>query len=92
MNEELSVCLIEKGAKIGAHILSGNVFQPIGLNELLPEWKKEEAPLITPVTEDKFSILFEKNHIDIPYFLLPKSVHNKGNYIISLGNLCEWMS
>ena len=95
------MCLIEKGPKIGAHILSGNVFQPKALNELLPDWKEAEvikisiiilkAPLTTPVEEDKFTILFEKSHFNIPYALLPKSVHNKGNYIISLGNLCEWM-
>lgn len=99
----MSVCLIEKGPQIGAHILSGNVFQPKGLDELLPNWKElgvnilynfiifVQAPLGTPVTEDKFSILFEKSHINIPNMLLPKEVHNDGNYIISLGNLCVWL-
>lgn len=102
-NIDMSVCLIEKGPQIGAHILSGNVFQPKGLDELLPNWKElgvnilynfiifVQAPLGTPVTEDKFSILFEKSHINIPNMLLPKEVHNDGNYIISLGNLCVWL-
>jgi electron-transferring-flavoprotein dehydrogenase len=90
-NQELSVCLIEKGSAIGAHILSGNCFQPIALNELCPDWKETGAPLNTPVTEDQFSILFEKEHFKIPNMFLPSTVNNHGNYIISLGNLCEWL-
>jgi electron-transferring-flavoprotein dehydrogenase len=89
--QELSVCLIEKGAQIGAHILSGNCFQPKALNELIPDWKEAGAPLNTPVTEDQFTILFEKEHFNIPNVFLPKAVNNHGNYIISLGNLCEWL-
>ncbi len=85
------MCLIEKGAQIGAHILSGNCFQTKALAELIPDWKAEGAPINTPVTEDQFTILFDKNHIDIPSIFLPASVHNHGNYIISLGNLCEWL-
>ncbi len=85
------MCLIEKGPHVGAHILSGNVFQPKGLNELLPNWKELGAPLTTPVTEDEFTVLFKDNYIDIPNMVLPETVHNTGNYIISLGNLCEWL-
>lgn len=85
------MCLIEKGSSIGAHILSGNVFQPTYLNELLSNWKEEGAPLNTPVKKDTFKILFQNSHINIPGILLPKAVHNEGNYIISLGDLCAWM-
>ena len=90
--EDLEVCLIEKGSYVGAHILSGNVFEPRALNELFPDWKEMGAPLETQVTEDKFMFLKdEKSSITIPGFLHPKSIHNTGNYIISLGSLCEWM-
>lgn len=80
--------MIEKGSHIGAHILSGNVFQPIALNELFPNWKELGAPLNTVVKEDRFKILFKNSHISIPSMFLPQEIHNKGNYIISLGNLC----
>ena len=80
------MCLIEKGSYVGAHILSGNVFEPRALNELFPNWKELGAPLETVVKEDKFMYLSnEKSSITIPHFLQPKSIDNKGNYIISLG-------
>ncbi|XP_052204803.1 electron transfer flavoprotein-ubiquinone oxidoreductase, mitochondrial isoform X2 [Diospyros lotus] len=83
---DLSVCVVEKGAEVGAHILSGNVFEPRALNELFPQWKQEEAPIHVPVSSDKF-LLLTKNHA-IP---LPCPFNDKGNYVISLSQLVHWM-
>lgn len=93
-NKDLSVCLIEKGPYIGAHILSGNVFEPRALNELFPNWREMEnpPPLTTPVKKDKFMILHSKGGYIMRNWLMPKSIDNHGNYIISLGNLCEWLN
>ena len=88
---EISVCLIEKGAEIGAHILSGAVMDPRALNELLPNWQADGAPLNAPVSEDRFFILSESGATKVPNSLLPKCFHNEGNYVISLGNLCRWL-
>jgi len=85
---ELSVCVIEKGSEIGAHILSGAVFEPRALNELLPDWKERGAPLNTPAGEDRFLYLTERKAFKLP---TPPQMHNAGNYIISLGNLCRWL-
>jgi electron-transferring-flavoprotein dehydrogenase len=87
----VSVCLIEKGSEIGAHILSGAVIDPIGIDELIPDWKKKGAPIKTPVKEDQFWILTERGKIKIPNVLLPPLMSNRGNYIVSLGNLCRWL-
>mmetsp|Transcript_11143 Transcript_11143/g.18697 ORF Transcript_11143/g.18697 Transcript_11143/m.18697 type:complete len:207 (+) Transcript_11143:149-769(+) len=92
-DKDLEVCLIEKGSHVGAHILSGNVFEPHALDELLPDWKNLGAPLETKVTNDHF--LFLRNDtsaIEVPQFLLPKSINNHGNFIISLSQLCEWLA
>jgi len=90
--KELSVVVVEKGAEIGAHILSGNIFEPHSLDELFPDWESEGAPLKTPVKRDVIHYLTGKTKsIRIPGFLLPKPMHNKGNYIISLGRLCQWL-
>ena len=88
---ELSVCLIEKGAEIGAHILSGAVMDPRALSELLPAWQETGAPLNAPVTEDRFFILSADASTRVPNSLLPQCFHNEGNYVISLGNLCRWL-
>jgi len=88
---EISVCLIEKGSEIGAHILSGAVMDPRALNELLPDWKAQGAPLNTPVSEDRFQFLTHSGAWQFPSFLLPACFHNEGNYVISLGNLCRWL-
>lgn len=89
----MEVCVIEKGSHIGAHILSGNVFEPRALNELFPDWKEMGAPLETQVTEDKFMFFpNEKSKITVPHIFMPKSIDNHGNYIISLGQLCEWLA
>ena len=88
---EIGVCLIEKGAEIGAHILSGAVMDPRALDELLPNWKNDGAPLNAPVTEDRFLILSETGATQVPNSLLPQCFHNEGNYVISLGNVCRWL-
>lgn len=89
---DVSVCVIEKGSEVGAHILSGAVIDPIALNELIPDWKEKGAPLNTPVTDDRFMILTEANHIPIPNIALPPLMNNHGNYIVSLGNVCRWLA
>nr|WP_194718554.1 electron transfer flavoprotein-ubiquinone oxidoreductase [Pseudomonas typographi] len=91
--QEISVCVVEKGSEVGAHILSGAVFEPRALNELFPDWKALGAPLNTPVTHD--DIYFLKNEqaaSKVPNAFVPKTMHNEGNYIISLGNLCRWLA
>ena len=90
-NQELSVCLIEKGAEIGAHILSGAVMDPRALTELLPNWQADGAPLNAPVSEDRFFILSETGATKVPNGLLPACFHNEGNFVISLGNVCRWL-
>jgi electron-transferring-flavoprotein dehydrogenase len=86
---ELSVCVIEKGSEVGAHILSGAVMDPIALTELLPNWRELGAPLNTPVSKDEFLFLTESKSYKLP---TPPQMHNAGNYIISLGNLCRWLA
>jgi len=89
---EISVCLVEKGSEVGAHILSGAVFEPHPLTELFPDWKERGAPLKTPVTHDEIYLLSDgENARRLPNALVPKTMHNEGNYIISLGNLCRWL-
>ncbi|MGE5199529.1 MAG: 4Fe-4S dicluster domain-containing protein, partial [Rhodospirillaceae bacterium] len=88
---EVSVCLLEKGSEIGAHILSGAVIDPRGLTELFPDWKERGAPLETPVREDRFLMLTGDKAWRIPNALLPPLMDNHGNYIASLGNLCRWL-
>ena len=88
----INVCLIEKGAEVGAHILSGAVMDPRALNELVPDWKEKGAPLDTPVSEDRFIILSETGGLKVPNVFLPGCFLNHGNYIVSLGNLCRWLA
>lgn len=87
--KELSVCVVEKGASVGAHILSGAVLEPTALNELFPQWQKMGAPLQTSVTHDSFFMLTENNYIPLP---TPIPMRNRGNHIISLGNFCRWLA
>jgi len=89
---DVSVCIVEKGAGVGDHILSGAVIDPIGLNRLIPDWKARGAPVETPVTEDRFYYLSSARHIRVPQFLMPPLMSNRGNYIISLGLLCRWLA
>lgn len=89
---ELSVCLVEKGAEIGAHIMSGAVFEPSALSELFPDWKEMGAPLNTPVkTDEIFYLSSARLSIRVPNALAPSTMHNHGNYIVSLGNVCRWL-
>lgn len=86
--KELSVCILEKGSEVGAHTLSGAVFDPKALTELFPNWQDLKAPLLTPVTQDAFYFLTQKKAWRLP---TPPQMKNDGNYIISLGNLCRWL-
>ncbi|SDR81794.1 electron-transferring-flavoprotein dehydrogenase [Halopseudomonas sabulinigri] len=91
--QEVSVCVVEKGSEVGAHILSGAVFEPRALEELFPDWKELGAPLNTPVTRDDIYMLTSaEKGSKIPDLFVPKTMHNEGNYIISLGNLCRWLA
>lgn len=89
--KEYSVCVLEKGSEIGAHILSGAVIDPIALDELIPNWKDLEAPLNVPVTDNQHWALSEDGKTSIPHFLMPPLLSNKGSYIVSLGNLSRWL-
>ena len=91
LNNQLSVCLLEKSSEIGAHILSGNVFETKALDELIPNWKELNAPINTKVNSEEFLFLTKKKSFKIPNFLLPQSLQNHNNYIISLSNLCKWL-
>jgi len=91
--QELMVCVVEKGSEVGAHILSGAVFEPRALNELFPDWKEKGAPLNTAVKGDDIYLLnSESNGIKLPGFSVPKTMHNDGNYIVSMGNVCRWLA
>jgi len=92
LSAETSVCVVEKGSEIGAHILSGAVMDPRALDELFPDWKERGAPLNVPVGEDRFLMLSESGAFRAPNFLLPQCFTNHGNYVISLGNLCRWLA
>ncbi|MDF1830788.1 MAG: electron transfer flavoprotein-ubiquinone oxidoreductase [Porticoccaceae bacterium] len=93
LNPETTVCVVEKGSEVGAHILSGAVFEPTALNELFPDWKEKGAPLNTPVDGDDIYVLTsQEKSIKVPGLFVPKTMHNEGNYIISLGNLCRWLA
>ncbi len=92
LDESLSVVVVEKGSEIGAHVLSGNVFEPTGLDELFPDWKNMGAPVETECTGDLVHYLTsEQKAVRVPGLFLPRPMHNDGNYIISLGQLCQWM-
>jgi len=90
---EISVCVVEKGSEVGAHILSGAVLEPTALNELFPNWKEMGAPLNTAVTGDEFYFLTgQEKSFKLPNAFIPKPTHNDGNYIVSLGNVCRWLA
>ena len=88
LSPETTVCVVEKGGEVGAHILSGAVIEPRALTELLPDWKAQGAPLVTPAADDRFLFLTAKTSIRLP---TPPQMHNKGNYIVSLGDVCRWL-
>ena len=86
--QEISICVLEKGSEVGAHILSGAVLETRALDELIPDWKDRDAPLRTPATDDRFLLLTKGGSFKLP---TPPQMHNDGNYIVSLGNFCRWL-
>src|SRR5215467_10825782 len=88
---DLSVVVVEKGSEVGAHILSGAVIDPIGLDRLLPEWRNEDTPIKTPVTDDRFYMLGPAGALRLPNFIMPPLMSNHGNFIVSLGEVCRWL-
>ena len=90
--DDVNVVVLEKGSEVGAHILSGAVLDPCGLDALLPDWRNMDAPIQTEVTEDRFLILGEEGDMRIPNFPMPPLMNNHGNYIVSMGNVCRWMA
>ena len=92
LNADVNVVVVEKGSEVGAHILSGAVIDPIGLDKLLPEWRSEDTPIKTKVTDDRFYFLGESSALRLPNFLMPPLMGNHGNYIVSLGNVCRWLA
>jgi len=92
VSSDVSVCVLEKGSEVGAHILSGAVMDPRALGELVPDWRAKGAPLNAPVTRDRFLFLSEKSSIETPGWLLPACFQNHGNYVVSLGNVCRWLA
>ena len=91
LNQEISVCILEKGSEVGAHILSGNVFETKSLDELIPNWKELDSPVETKVNSEEFLFLTKEKSYRVPNFFLPKSLQNHNNYIISLSNFCKWL-
>ena len=92
LDANLEVVVLEKGSEVGAHILSGAVLDPSGLDELIPDWREKGAPIDVNVKEDNFYILGEAGQIRLPNFLMPPLMNNHGNYIVSMGNVCRWMA
>ncbi len=93
VNPDLTVVVLEKGAEVGAHILSGAVVDPIGIDKLLPDWRNEaDHPFKTPVTDDQFLLLGPAGSVRLPNFAMPPLMNNHGNYIVSLGNVCRWLA
>ena len=92
INADINVVVVEKGSEVGAHILSGAVVDPVGLDKLLPEWRNEDTPIKTAVTDDRFYYLGEKGALRLPNFMMPPLMSNHGNFIVSLGNVCRWLA
>ncbi|WP_417249737.1 4Fe-4S dicluster domain-containing protein [Celeribacter sp.] len=92
LNEDLNVVVLEKGSEVGAHILSGAVLDPCGLDALIPDWKERGAPIKTAVNQDNFYLLGEAGQVRVPNFPMPPLMNNHGNYIVSMGNVCRWMA
>ncbi len=92
LDADLNVVVLEKGSEVGAHILSGAVLDPVGLNKLIPDWQEKGAPLNVPVKEDNFYILGAAGEVRLPNFAMPPLMNNHGNYIVSMGNVCRWMA
>jgi electron-transferring-flavoprotein dehydrogenase len=92
INPDINVVVVEKGSEVGAHILSGAVIDPVGLDQLLPDWRNGDSPIKTQVTDDRFYYMTASGGIRLPNFLMPPLMSNHGNYIVSLGNVCRWLA
>src|SRR6478672_8230611 len=92
INPDISVVVVEKGSEVGAHILSGAVIDPVGLDRLLPDWRAEDTPIKTAVTDDRFYYLSAASALRLPNFMMPPLMSNHGNFIVSLGNVCRWLA
>src|SRR4249920_3036573 len=92
INQDVSVVVVEKGSEVGAHILSGAVIDPVGLDRLLPDWRSEDTPIKTAVADDRFYYLSAGGALRLPNFLLPPLMSNHGAFIVSLGNVCRWLA
>jgi len=92
LDADMNVVVLEKGSEVGAHILSGAVLDPIGLDALIPDWREKGAPVTTEVTEDRFLVLAPNGSVKIPNFPMPPLLNNHGNYVVSMGNVCRWMA
>src|SRR5689334_5434360 len=92
LSPDASVVVVEKGSEVGAHVLSGAVIDPIGLDRLLPDWRGEETPIKTAVTSDRFYLLGPSGSIRLPNFIMPPLMSNHGNFVVSLGNVCRWLA
>src|SRR5262245_28972284 len=92
LSSDINVVVVEKGSEVGAHILSGAVIDPIGLDKLLPDWRNEDAPIKTQVSDDRFYWLGPSGGVRLPNFMLPPLMSNHGNYVVSLGNVCRWLA
>jgi electron-transferring-flavoprotein dehydrogenase len=92
LSPDINVVVVEKGSEVGAHILSGAVIDPIALDRLLPEWRSEDTPIKTPVTDDRFYLLGQAGALRLPNFMMPPLMSNHGNYIVSLGLVCRWLA
>src|ERR1700694_786805 len=91
LSPDISVVVVEKGSEVGAHILSGAVIDPIGLDRLLPDWRGEDTPIKTAVTDDRFYYLSAGGALRLPNFMMPPLMSNHGNFIVSLGDVCRWL-
>ena len=92
LSPETSVVVVEKGSEVGAHILSGAVIDPIGLDRLIPDWRNEDSPIKTKVSDDRFYWLSSTAAMRLPSLMMPPLMNNHGNYIVSLGNVCRWLA
>jgi electron-transferring-flavoprotein dehydrogenase len=92
INPDINVVVVEKGSEVGAHILSGAVIDPVGLDKLLPEWRTEDTPIKTAVTDDRFYFLGHNGSLRLPNMMMPPLMNNHGNYIVSLGSVCRWLA
>src|SRR5689334_3783754 len=92
INPDISVVVVEKGSEVGAHILSGAVIDPVGLDRLLPGWRSEDTPIKTSVTDDRFYYLWRSGAVRLPNLMMPPLMSNHGTFIVSLGNVCRWLA